>query len=508
MPMTAPILEASKISKRYGPVIALQEVDFRVERGEIHALLGINGAGKSTFIKILSGLIQKDRGVLRIDGHRVDFRASIDAIAAGIATVQQHPELAPDMSGLDNIFLGREHRARGLWRRIDRAALAERAARLMARFAVALDLDQRVAHMSAVEREVVAILQALAGEDIKILILDEPTSTLTDVERADLFKLMRQLRRQGISIIYITHQLEEVFEIADSFSVFRNGALVARMGATEARERRLSLATLVLGEAIDGVFPDRATPPAPGETVLSLRGFTRPGAFEAVTLKARRGEVLGIFGLVGSGAEELAKAIFGAVPVADGELRLNGERLRPKNPAQALKAGIFLVPGERRLEGLALDRSPLFNVPLANLQRASAGRWALRHRRIAADAGELTAGVDLYPPALDLAARNFSGGNQQKIVLAKGLYSKADLYIFVEPTVGVDIGARARIYALIRELGAQAAVIVVSSDCDEVHGVADRALAMHKGRQVTPGADGFSRDALLLAGLTGGGESP
>lgn len=276
--MTAPILEASNICKRYGPVIALQEVDFRVERGEIHALLGINGAGKSTFIKILSGLIQKDCGVLRIDGHRVDFRAPIDAIAAGIATVQQHPELAPDMSGLDNIFLGREHRARGLLRWIDRAALAERAARLMARFAVALDLDQRVARMSAVEREVVAILQALAGEDIKILILDEPTSTLTDVERADLFKLMRQLRRQGISIIYITHQLEEVFEIADSFSVFRNGALAARMSATEARERRLSLATLVLGEAIGGVFPDRATPPAPGETVLSLRGFTRPGA--------------------------------------------------------------------------------------------------------------------------------------------------------------------------------------------------------------------------------------
>lgn len=503
--MTAPILEASNICKRYGPVSALQEVDFRVEPGEIHALLGINGAGKSTFIKILSGLIRKDRGVLRIDGHEVDFRAPIDAIAAGIATVQQHPELASDMSALDNIFLGREHRARGLFRRIDRAALAERAARLMRRFAVALELDRRVAHMSAVEREMVAILRALAGEDIKLLILDEPTSTLTDVERADLFKLMRQLRRQGISIIYITHQLEEVFEIADSFSVFRNGALVARMSAAKARERRLSLATLVLGEAIGGVFPGRDA--APGQTVLSLRGFTRPGAFEAVTFKARRGEVLGIFGLVGSGCEELAKAIFGAVPIAAGEMRLNGRVLCPKNPAEALRAGIFLVPGDRRLEGLALDRSPLFNVPLANLKRASAGRWALRHRRIAADAGELTAGVDLYPPTLDLAARNFSGGNQQKIVLAKGLYSKADLYIFVEPTVGVDIGARARIYALIRALGAQAAVIVVSSDCDEVHGVADRALAMHKGRQVTPGADRFSRDALLLAGLTGDVES-
>ena len=502
-----PILEASNICKRYGPVSALKEVDFRVEPGEIHALLGINGAGKSTFIKILSGLIQKDRGALRIDGHEVDFRAPIDAIAAGIATVQQHPELASDMSALDNIFLGREHRARGLFRRIDRAALAERAARLMRRFAVALDLDRRVAHMSAVEREMVAILRALAGEDIKILILDEPTSTLTDVERADLFKLMRQLRGQGISIIYITHQLEEVFEIADSFSVFRDGALVARMSAAQARERRLSLATLVLGEAIGGVFPGRDEAPAPGQTVLSLSGFTRPGAFEAVTFKARRGEVLGIFGLVGSGCEELAKAIFGAVPIAAGEMRLNGQVLCPKNPAEALRAGIFLVPGDRRLEGLALDRSPLFNVPLANLQRASAGRWALRHRRIAADAGKLTAGVDLRPPGLSLPARHFSGGNQQKIVLAKGLYSEADLYIFIEPTIGVDIGARARIYALIRALGARAAVIVVSSDCDEVNGVADHALAMHKGRQITPGADRFSRDALLLAGLTGGVES-
>ena len=506
--MAMPILEASDVCKRYGPVIALQDVDFRVDHGEIHALLGINGAGKSTFIKILSGLVQKDHGLLRIDGQVADFRAPIDAIAAGIATVQQHPELVPDMSGLDNIFLGRERRARGLFARIDRAALAERAARLMRRFAVAFDLDKRVAQMSAVEREAVAILQALAGEDIKILILDEPTSTLTDVEREDLFKLMRQLRKQGISIIYITHQLEEVFEIADSFSVFRNGALVVRMSIREARERRLSLATLVLGEEIGGVFPGRDVPPAPGETVLSLTGFTRPGAFEDVTLEARRGEVLGIFGLVGSGAEELAKAIFGAVPVAGGEMRLNGEPLCPGSPARALEAGIFLVPGDRRMEGLALDRSPLFNVPLANLRRASAGRWALRHRRIAADAGKLTADVDLYPPGLSIPARNFSGGNQQKIVLAKGLYSEADLYIFVEPTIGVDIGARAKIYALIRELGGRAAVIVVSSDCDEVSGAADRAIAMHKGRQVTPGADRFNRDALLMAGLTGGIPSP
>ncbi len=500
--MATPVLTASDVSKRFGPVQALRGVDFHVGPGEVHALLGINGAGKSTFIKILSGIIQKDGGTLTVAGREVHFRTPEDAIRAGIATVQQHPELVADMSGLDNIFLGRETAGRGLFARIDRAGLEARAEALLARFAVPLDLRQEVGQMSAVEREAVAILQALAVDGIRVLILDEPTSTLTEVEREDLFALMNQLKTRGISIIYITHQLEEVFAIADSFSVFRAGTCVARMSVAEARESRVSLAELMLGEAVGDVFPPKAGAPA-GEALLELEGLGRPHEFTDISLQARRGEILGIFGLVGSGCDELSKTIFGALPAARGTIRVHGREVALRSPRAALDAGIFLVPGDRRSEGLALSRPALFNVPLANLRRASGGFWALRRGRLRRDAQELTRQVALHPPSLTTPASGFSGGNQQKIVLAKGLYSQADIYIFVEPTVGVDIGARAKIYAQMRALAETAAVVVVSSDCDEVHGVADRTVALHKGRLVAPGARGFSRDDLLMAGIMG-----
>ena len=501
--MEDPILVATDVSKRFGPVQALNHVDFRLERGEIHALLGINGAGKSTFIKILSGIIQKDSGTITVAGREVHFRSPEESIHAGIATVQQHPELVQDMTGLENIFLGRETRRGGMFGRVDRKALRARAAALLARFAVPIDLDREVGRMTAVEREAVAILQALTSSDIRVLILDEPTSTLTEVEREDLFRMMNQLRAQGISIIYITHHLEEVFAVADSFSVFRGGTCVARMSVAEARRDQVSLADLMLGQAVGEIFPPKNPDPTAGELLLQVEGLTLPGAYEGAGFRARRGEILGIFGLVGSGAEEIAETIFGVMQPEAGTIRLRGQPIRPRNPRQALDAGIFLVPGDRRTQGLTLTRSALFNVPLANLRRATAGRWGLRRRAIQSDARALTQQVALHPPILTNPASSFSGGNQQKIVLAKGLYSQADVYIFVEPTIGVDIGARAKIYALLRELSATAAVIVISSDCDEVYGVADRTIAFYKGKRVAPRQGVFSRDDLLMAGIMG-----
>ncbi len=500
--MGEPVLVASDVSKRFGPVQALSSVDFRLEKGEIHALLGINGAGKSTFIKILSGIIQKDNGVICIGGDDVHFRSPEDSINAGIASVQQHPELVNDMTGFDNIFLGRET-SRGLFGRVDRRALKQRAEELLARFAVPIDLHREVGHMTAVEREAVAILQALTGENIRVLILDEPTSTLTEVEREDLFRMMRQLRDKGISIIYITHHLEEVFSVADRFSVFRGGTCVARMGVEEAKEANVSLADLMLGEAVGEIFPPKNPDPTAGELLLQVEGLSTPEAFENVSFRARRGEILGIFGLVGSGAEEIAETIFGVSQAKSGTIRLSGKPISPKSPRQALDAGIFLVPGDRRAQGLALSRSALFNVPLANLRRATRGRWNLRKRQIREDTDSLTGRVALHPQILTAPASSFSGGNQQKIVLAKGLYSNADVYIFVEPTIGVDIGARAKIYALMRELAETSAVIVVSSDCDEVYGVADRTIAFYKGKRIAPREGVFSRDDLLMAGIMG-----
>jgi ABC-type sugar transport system ATPase subunit len=498
--MTAPALRATAVSKRFGPVLALNDIDFEMEPGEVHALLGVNGAGKSTFIKILSGVQRRDAGVIEIDGVPVDPRSPQDSLRAGIATVQQHPELVPNISGFENIFLGRESEGGGLLRRFDRASLAARAERLLEGFPVSIDLARPVGEMPAVEREIVAILQALAGERIRVLILDEPTSTLTEVEKAVLFRLMNALRDRGIAILYITHRLEEVMEIADRFSVFRGGRKVATMTPADVRARDLSLGELMLGESIGDIYPAKVA--APTEPVLSVQDLSAPGAFARVSLEARRGEILGVFGLVGSGIDELSKAIFGALPTEGGAMRLKGAPFAPRAPRNALRAGVFLLPGDRRTEGLTLSRSSIFNITIANLEGASRLGGLLRRGHNRRRAAELAGKVALQPPNLAQPVARFSGGNQQKVVIAKGLFTEADLYLFVEPTVGVDIGARARIYALMRELSREAAVIVLSSDCDEVFGTSDRVLALYKGRPVAL-PDTPTRDQLLMAGIMG-----
>ena len=501
--MSHPALRAHAVSKRFGPVNALSDVDFILEAGEVHALLGVNGAGKSTFIKILSGVYQRDAGIIEVDGQPIDCRNPKDAIRHGIATVQQHPELVGDFTGYESIFLGREAKRPGLLSRIDRAGLARRAASFLARFPVDIDLRRKVADMSAVEREIVAILQALAGDDIRILILDEPTSTLTEVEKTLLFQLIATLRAGDIAVLYITHRLEEVLEIADRLSVFRGGKLVATMPVADVKQKNLSLATLMLGETLDHVFPAKGDDQALGSEVLAVNRLSSAGRFENISFSLRRGEIVGIFGLVGSGVYELAKSLFGANPVSGGEMVVSGKPVRPASPREALRNGLFLVPGDRRVEGLALTEHSIFNITLANPDRAAGLAGFLRrgaNRRASAD---FAARLALSPPNLSMPVSGFSGGNQQKIVVAKGLFADAEVYIFVEPTVGVDIGARAKLYGLMRELARTAGVIVISSDCDEVHGLADRSFALYKGRQVGVPTATITRDALLMAGIMG-----
>jgi ABC-type sugar transport system ATPase subunit len=502
--MATPILRTTGLMKRFGQVKALSDVDFSLERGEIHALLGVNGAGKSTFIKIVSGVYVKDGGEIEIDGERVEIRSPADAIQHGVATVQQHPELVMDLNGYQNIFLGREGARAGLLSRIDNEALKRRGDALLARFPLEVDLSRQVGTLSAVEREIIAVLQALSGVDIKLMILDEPTSTLTEVEMAVVFRMMKALKDSGISIIYITHRLEEVIEIADRFTVFRGGCRITTMRAAEVAEQGHSLAQLMLGEALDHVYPPKASMPPADNPTLEIRGLHSPGVFNDVNFEARKGEILGIFGLVGSGLDELSKALFGVGNSHEGDMVLDGRRVAPRTPKQAVKDGIFLVPGDRRTEGLTLTQGSIFNIQLANLGRASGLLGLLRRRDNRRSANELAARVDLSPPNLDRPMSKFSGGNQQKIVIAKGIFTQARVYIFVEPTVGVDIGARAKLYALIRELSDTAAVIIMSTDCDEVHGLADRCFALYKGRQVGPcAAEPMSRNQLLTAGMMG-----
>ncbi|EPX75716.1 sugar ABC transporter ATP-binding protein [Salipiger mucosus] len=489
------------IDKRFGDVRALNDVDFELEAGEIHALLGVNGAGKSTLIKILSGVYSKDAGSIRIDGEEFALGSPRAAIEAGIAVVQQHPELVGDLTGAENIFLGQEHRRSGLFSPVNGQDIRRRAAALLERFPIDVDLDRAVDDMPAVDREIVAILHALRLENARILILDEPTSTLTEREKESLFEMMQTLKAQGLAIIYITHHLDEVFEIADRFTVFRGGRRVATHGVAEAQREGISIPNLMLDSVAGDIFPPRSDR-VDGEVVFEARDLSRQGEFEDVSFSARKGEILGIFGLVGSGVDELSKALFGVLRPDSGELHLNGRRVRFRSPAQALKAGIFLVPGDRRTEGLSMDENVIFNTTVANLGRASLGGF-MRFGRNRRDSGALAERVDLQPRKLDRPLRGYSGGNQQKVVIAKGLYREADVYIFVEPTVGVDIGARAKIYTLMRELSDRAAVIVISSDCDEVFGVADRTVALYKGAPIGAPSREITRDHLLHAGIMG-----
>lgn len=496
------VLTAHGIAKRFGSVQALDFVDFTLDRGEIHALLGANGAGKSTFIKILSGLYARDAGELVIAGRPVRYHDPAGAMRAGIAAVQQHPHLVPGLSGYENVFLGHEGRRPGFFNKVDKAALARRGDALLTRFPVEIDLSRNVGDMSAVEREIVAILQALAGDNIHVLILDEPTSTLTEVEREVLFRMMNVLRESGISILYITHRLEEVFEIADRLSVFRGGKLVNSMTVRNARNRHISLAELMLGEPVDAVFPHKRTLESDEDIVLEVESLFG-GPLENVSFEVRRGEVVGIFGLVGSGLDELSKIIFGATDISAGTMRFMRTPYQPKSPVDALRQGVFLLPGDRHLEGLVLTRSSVFNVILSNFSRAANYGGFLKSRRNQTDTRQLADRVSLHPPMINQPVNRFSGGNQQKIMVAKGLYSNADLYVFVEPTIGVDIGAQAKIYSLIRALSQNAAVIVMSTDCDEVLGIADRCVALYKGRQMNALSSNIARNDLLMAGVLG-----
>lgn len=501
------VLRMTGITKQFGPVKALDDVDFELERGEIHALLGTNGAGKSTLVKILSGVYLKDAGRIEINGKPVELTGPRDAIENGVAAVQQHPELVSGLTGYENIYLGRERTAPGLFRRFDRKALQTRAAELVKRFPIGIDLDQDVGAMAAVDREVIAVLHALTRDDIVVLILDEPTSTLTEREKAMLFRLMRALKDAGIAIVYITHRLEEVFEIADRFTIFRGGRNVGTMRSTDARSAGVSIPEMMLGEKSGHLYPDRDG--AAAETLLEARGLGQTGLFEGVDLQARRGEIVGVFGLVGSGLDELSKMLFGAVRPDHGQILIKGEPVTLKGPDDALRRGIFLVPGDRRTEGLTLSRDVGFNMTLANLKRAAGIGGLVRRGAEQRNSAELAERVALHPPILQRNAGLFSGGNQQKIVIAKGLYAQSDIYIFVEPTVGVDIGARTKLYALMRELARTKAVIVMSSDCDEVYGLSDRVIALYKGR-VAFAADAHdtTRDQLLAAGIMSAAPEP
>ncbi len=477
-PNATPLLEVRNLEKTFPGVRALSGVSFDVRAGEAHALLGENGAGKSTLIKIVSGVYQPDAGEILIDGRAMRFGAPEDAKRAGVATIYQELLLFPELTVAENIFLGHAPRAGG--GRIDWSAMRARAEALLASLEIDdLAADQIVGSLSVGHRQRVEILRALS-HDARILIMDEPTAALTESDVTRLFDIVRRLKARGVGIVYISHRLDELFEIADRVTVLRDGAYVGSrdMAGASAAE----LVQMMVGRKIENLFPKTAVPI--GAPVLEARGLVRRPMTKEVSLSVRSGEIVGLAGLVGSGRSELAQVLFGIAPAERGEIRLLGEVVRIDSPERARAKGVAYVPEDRGAQGLVRPMSVLHNFSLAALGALS--RFGFIDR--AAERRMAEAGVQRFSvktSSLDEIAGRLSGGNQQKIVLGKWLANNPKFLILDEPTRGIDVGAKAEIHRLMCELaGEGVAILMISSELPEVLGMSDRVLVMREGRIV------------------------
>jgi len=473
-PTGAPLLEMRGIRKSFPGVRALRGIDLEVRSGEVVAVLGENGAGKSTLIRILGGAHRPDSGEVRMDGKPVNFHGPADSQRAGIAIIHQELHLVPGLSVRENIFLGREHSRFGL---VAAAAERRQAGALFARLGVNLDLEQPCRPLSVAQQQMVEIAKALAQE-ARILVLDEPTAALPPSDAQRLFQVLRELRARGLGLIFVSLRLEEIFEIADRVVVLRDGATVAEREI--AGLSRADLIGKMVGRTLAEEFPRRSV--VVGENRLVVRNLCRGAKVRNVSLCVRRGEVLGLTGLVGAGRTELLRCLFGADRADSGVVTLDGRRLDLRGPRDAIAAGIALLTEDRKGQGLVLDHSVRENFGLPNLRRFS---WAglINGRRERQALGGYLRDLRIRVPGEEQPARYLSGGNQQKLVLAKWLERRCEVVMFDEPTRGIDVGGRHEVYRLINGLAAQGkALLVVSSDLPEVLGLSDRLLVLHEGR--------------------------
>ncbi len=473
-----PLLRLAAVTKAFGPVLAVSEVSLALRRGEVHALVGENGAGKSTIVKLLSGVHQPDAGRVELDGRPAWLGSPADAQAAGIAVIYQEPTLFPDLSVAENIFMGRQ--PTGRLARIDRAAMYEAASRLFARLGVHLDPRRPARGLSIADQQLVEIAKALSVE-ARVLVMDEPTAALSGVEVQRLFSVVRALRADGAAVLFISHRFEEIFALCQRITVLRDGRLVSTDPAEDLDEE--TLVRRIVGREISALFPRQDTDP--GEVALRVRGLGRLGAFHDVDFDVRRGEIVALAGLVGAGRSEVVRAVFGIDRYDEGRVRVNGEPLAPGSPAAAMTAGLALVPEDRRQQGLVMEMSVERNATLTRLR--SLTRLGLLSRRRERDAARSWAErLQVRYGGLADAVGTLSGGNQQKIVLAKWLATGPSVLIVDEPTRGIDVGTKAEVHRIMSELAGQGlAVLMVSSELPEVLGMADRVLVMHEGRIVT-----------------------
>ncbi|WP_042377617.1 sugar ABC transporter ATP-binding protein [Streptacidiphilus melanogenes] len=474
-PDGVPVLALEGVSRSFGAVRALQDVSVRLFPGEAHALAGENGAGKSTLIKTLAGVHRPDKGRVLLDGRPVVFHGPADARDAGVAVIYQEPTLFPDLSVAENLFMGRQPR-RSLGR-VDHAAVRSATARLFQQLGVDLDPDRPARGLSIADQQLVEIAKALSF-DARVLIMDEPTAALTGSEVARLFRVVRTLLERGAAVLFISHRLEEVFALCQRVTTLRDGRLVSSEPVAGLTED--GLVRRMVGRDLDELYPKQ--PAELGEVALSVRRLTREGVFTDVSFDVRAGEIVGLAGLVGAGRSEVARAVFGVDRWDAGEVLVDGVALTRGAPSKAIAAGMALVPEDRRAQGLVMEMSIARNIGLTGL-------------RATTTAGLMNRGAE-RDRALDWAVRlqvkfarladtvgTLSGGNQQKVVLAKWLATGPRVLIVDEPTRGIDVGTKAEVHRLLSHLAGQGvAVLMISSDLPEILGMADRVLVMHEGR--------------------------
>ncbi len=485
------VLRMEGISKAFPGVQALDNVDFEVAAGEVVALVGENGAGKSTLMKILAGAYKKDAGRIFLEGKEVEIESPLHAQQLGIATIYQEFNLTRNQTAAANIFMTREPRLKGLLGAlglVDRRRMEAEAQQVLDRIGARISAAARVSDLSVAQQQQVEIAKALAVA-ARIIIMDEPTAALGESEVENLFRIVRGLKEQGISVIFITHRLEELFQVADRVVVLRDGRRVGELSLSTGESAGQNLdqqaltdqiISLMVGRTLDDMFHKEAA--AIGEPILEVRGLSRKGVVKDVSFTLRRGEILGFAGLVGAGRTETVRLLFGADPRDSGEILLEGKPVDLRSPHDAAQIGLGLVPEDRANQGLVLKLPVQENIVLATLDRHSRARFVDR-RATERTATDYVNRLTIRTPHLRQKAMFLSGGNQQKIVLAKWLAAQPKVLILDEPTRGIDVGAKAEVHALMSRLAQSGmGIIMISSDLPEILGMSDRILVMHEGR--------------------------
>jgi len=473
------LLRAIEIHKSYAGVHALKHASFELRVGEVHALIGENGAGKSTLIKIITGAVLPDAGEIQLDGKTIAQNSPRLAKQLGIAAIYQQPALFPELSIAENIAIGLEESS--VFSRVDWRGRKRRASQLLARIGAKIDPDVEAGDLTMPQQQLVEIARAL-GAEAKILIMDEPTASLSEEDTQNLFAVIRQLRDEGVGIVYISHRLEELPLIADRVTVMRDGRTIDTRLMSEVN--RQQLIQLMVGRELSAVFPKKSV--QLGEVVLELRGLgCSTSGIHDVNMSVRAGEIVGLAGVVGGGRTELARIIFGLTPADHGEIVLKGERINIRSAGQAIECGIAYVPEDRRRHGVILDLPISANITLASLDRFRR-LAAIDFRREREAAADYTRKLGIKTPAIHAAVATLSGGNQQKVALSRWLLTKPAVLILDEPTQGIDVGAKSEVHALMTELAAQGmAILMISSELPEILGMSDRVAVMCGGTIVS-----------------------